>query len=144
MQTFLPFPNFEDSAACLDRQRLGKQRVEVVQILNVLHEVTTSGWVNHPAVKMWRGYEPQLAEYGLAVCEEWVKRGYLDNKCGLKIAWHLECATSGDFTMNKPPWFGNIDFHLSHQSNLLRKDPEHYGKYFPGVPDDLPYVWPVQ
>jgi hypothetical protein len=24
----------------------------------------------------------------------------------------------------------------------VRKDPAHYRRYFPDVPDDLPYVWP--
>ena len=36
MQTFLPYPDFERSAKVLDNKRLGKQRVEVLQILNVL------------------------------------------------------------------------------------------------------------
>jgi hypothetical protein len=91
---------------------------------------------------MWRGFEPQLCEYGITVCEEWIGRGYRDGTKG-KIEWHLDMATSGEYTMEKPPWFGNPDFHRSHQSNLLRKDPAHYGQYFKGVPDDLPYVYPV-
>lgn len=142
MQTFLPYPDFAESAAALDRQRLGKQRVEVVQILNVLHQVDDkTGWANHPVMKMWRGHEPQLCEYGIEICEEWTRRGYEDN-CQAKIEWHLDCATSGDFTMEKPKWFGDVEFHLSHQSNLLRKDPEWYGKIFVGIPSDLPYIWP--
>ncbi len=43
-----------------------------------------------------------------------------------------------------PPWLGDPALHRSHQSSLLRKDPEHYGRFFPGVPDDLPYEWPVR
>ena len=39
-----------------------------------------------------------------------------------------------------PPWLGNEAFHRAHQSNLVRKFPEHYGQLFPGVPDDLEYV----
>ena len=31
MQTFLPYSNFKKSAKCLDRQRLGKQRVEALK-----------------------------------------------------------------------------------------------------------------
>ena len=42
-----------------------------------------------------------------------------------------------------PPWLGDEEFHRSHQSALLRKDPDHYGPLFPGVPDDLEYVWPT-
>lgn len=144
MQTFLPYPSYPDTAVVLDRQRLGKQRVEVLQILNVLHEIegTGKGWVNHPAVRMWRGYEPLLCEYGLAITDEWKSRGYKDT-CADKISQHLDWATAGEFTMSVPPWFGDAAFHLSHQSNLLRKDPEHYGQFFIGVPDDLPYIWPV-
>jgi hypothetical protein len=141
MQTFLPYPDYLRSAEVLDRQRLGKQRVEVVQILNALHEIT-DGWRNHPATRMWRGHEPQLAEYGLAICEEWIGRGYQDT-CKPKIEQHLEWATSGEFTLTKPLWFGDPAFHLAHQSNLLRKDPKHYGQYFPDVPTDLEYIWPV-
>jgi hypothetical protein len=33
MQTFLPFPGFADCAASLEPRRLGKQRVEVLQIV---------------------------------------------------------------------------------------------------------------
>lgn len=143
MQTFLPYPDYELSAKSLDNRRLNKQRVEVLQILNVLHQVNDSGagWRNHPAVKMWRGYEPQLCEYGLVMCEEWIRRGYSDS-VKEKLEWHLDCATAGEFTLEKPWWFGDQDFHLSHRSNLLRKDPDHYGKIFGDIPNNLPYKWP--
>lgn len=60
MQTFLPYPSFTLSAICLDNKRLNKQILECDQILNALAPGSTSGWRNHPAVKMWRGYEPAL------------------------------------------------------------------------------------
>jgi hypothetical protein len=41
-----------------------------------------------------------------------------------------------------PRWLGDPAFHRAHQSALVRKDPEFYGPRFPGVPDDLEYVWP--
>lgn len=147
MQTFLPYPDYAKSAACLDRQRLGKQRVEVLQILNVLHEIPTEsgkprGWRNHPVVKMWRGYEAQLIGYGLVVCDEWIGRGYRD-ATKPKIEQHLQWLEDAEeFTIEQPPWFGDEAFHLAHQSNLVRKDPAHYRQYFPGVPDDLPYIYP--
>ncbi len=43
-----------------------------------------------------------------------------------------------------PIWFGSKDFHNSHKSNLLRKDPEFYGKYNWNVLNNLPYLWPVK
>jgi len=36
MQTFLPYPDFERSARALDLKRLGKQRVECIQVLRGL------------------------------------------------------------------------------------------------------------
>ena len=47
MQTFLPYPDFSESAAHLDRKRLGKQRAETVQVLRAL-TVPGYGWRRHP------------------------------------------------------------------------------------------------
>ena len=77
MQTFLPYPDDRLSAAVLDDKRLGKQRVETLQILRAL-TWSTYGWRNHPAVRMWRGFVPALVAYGAAVCDEWVARGRAD------------------------------------------------------------------
>lgn len=134
MQTFLPVPTFTLSAHFLDRQRLGKQRVEALQILRTL-QGKSSGWANHPAVHMWRGYEVALAVYGAATCDEWLLRGYKDGCRAEFIA-----AMSAPLVF--PPWLGDEAFHLSHRSNLVRKMPEHYRRFWPDVPDDLPYVWP--
>lgn len=136
MQTFLPYKSFERSAACLDRMRLGKQRVETLQILKALNS-DSGGWRNHPAVLMWNEYSEALVEYGVAICDEWISRGYRDT-CRGKI---IEYSWGEDVVL--PPWLGNRRFHLGHQSNLVRKDSVHYRHYFPRVSDDLPYVWPV-
>lgn len=138
MQTFLPYPSFEQSAQVLDRQRLGKQRVETLQVLRALSG-QTAGWVNHPATIMWRGYEPALIAYGVAICDEWVTgRGYRDT-CKDKI---LSFHNFFPGELVAPHWLGDDAFHLAHKSNLIRKAPDFYTPLFPGVPDDLPYIWP--
>lgn len=137
MQTFLPYSNFEQTAAVLDRQRLGKQRVEALQILSVLTG-QTSAWEKHPAVLMWKGYEGRLVEYFYAICDNWIERGYTDT-CRNKVT-SLPLYFSH---FKNPPWLGDPDFHRAHQSNLVRKNPNHYRKFFPDVPNDLPYIWPV-
>lgn len=136
MQTFLPYADFTASARSLDRQRLGKQRVETLQILNALSN-PSYGWQNHPAVKMWRGHAPALCNYGLAICAEWRKRGYEDNT-GPKIA---AFATSDEWP-SLPQWLGYEPFHSSHRSNLLRKDPHYYAQFHWTDGPDLPYLWP--
>ncbi len=132
MQTFLPYPDFQLSAQVLDYRRLGKQRSEALIIMN-------GGWPNHPASKMWRGYEYQLAEYGKIVCIEWINRGYKDN-----TLVKFEEAQERFEDTGMPSWMGNKRFHLSHQSNLIRKYPVYYEEIFLGVPDNLPYIWPVK
>jgi hypothetical protein len=137
MQTFLPYANFAESAAVLDRQRLGKQRVETLQILRALAGFT-KGWVNHPATRMWRNHAYALGEYGIAVCNEWRRRGYEDN-CEIKIRY-LRSIVEGESSL--PSWLGDDAVHRSHRSNLIRKNPSYYGPLFPDTPDNLPYLWP--
>lgn len=138
MQTFVPYPDPTASALCLDNKRLGKQRVEVLQLLRAL-KGETKGWGNHPAARMWRGHENALVYYGTSICGIWIERGFNDT-CYEKIAAYWDYDHQ-DIIF--PSWWGRIDVHLSHQSNLVRKDPKHYRIYFPDVRDDLDYVWPV-
>ena len=139
MQTFLPYADFKQTARVLDYRRLGKQRVEAKQILMALRS-ETKGWVNHPATRMWAGHEPALIQYGLDICHEWVHgRGYKDTLTD----FFLEQASQFTGPIVMPKWIGDTEFHLAHQSNLVRKDPVYYGAMFPGVQDDLEYVWPT-
>ncbi len=150
MQTFLPYADFERSARTLDRQRLGKQRVETIQVVRALTR-PGYGWANHPATLMWKGFEEALGRYGFTCCEVWVELGFGDT-CALTIATDLRAAGIETVRTQEelaaagalPAWFGDEDLHRSHRSALVRKDAQHYGPLFPGVPDDLPYVWPVR
>ena len=132
VNTFLPSPSFTESAKLLDTKRLGKQRVEAWQILQASLG-KTKGWVNHPATKMWRGYEKKLCEYGIAICDEWIARGFKDTMRDRFIALYSDLPDCDD-----PVWLGDPLLHESHQSNLVRKDPDHYDFH---VMSDLPYLW---
>jgi hypothetical protein len=149
MQTFLPYPDFIRSARSLDPRRLGKQRVEALQVLRGL-TWPGYGWRHHPAVKMWAGYEEALVRYGLDVCDVWCAAGRADTcavtlatdlaaACGIvEVRLQQDLASVGEL----PPWLGREDLHLSHRLSLLRKDPEFYQPIFGDLPPDLPYVWP--
>ncbi|MFC4495774.1 MSMEG_6728 family protein [Streptomyces ovatisporus] len=149
MQTFLPCADFVEAALVLDRRRLGKQRVEALQVLRGL-TVPGYGWRRHPAVRMWAGYEEALVRYGLEVCRVWSDHGHQDS-CAASLVADLTAFRPGTPVRDQPqllaagelpPWLGDEAFHRSHQSALIRKDPATYAPLFPGVPDDLPYVWP--
>jgi hypothetical protein len=145
MQTFLPYPSYIRSARVLDRQRLGKQRVEVKQILSALRK-PHYGWKNHPAVRMWMGYEYALVSYGVEMCDEWIKRGYkdslLDEFREIRLQIHNEILLRDKTLIFYPKWLNDKRLTRSHQSNLIRKDPDYYRDLFPGVPDNIPYWWP--
>lgn len=139
MQVFLPYSSFTKSASVLDRARLGKQRSETLIIVKSLLD-PLYGWQNHPAKKMFEGYLSLLVKYQEATCYEWVtNRGYKDT-CLQKT---YDLVDGLDLTLDEPHWLGDEDFHLSHQSNLVRKNPVFYRPIFPDVPDNLEYVWPV-
>jgi len=146
MQTFLPYASYSQSAACLDRQRLGKQRVEAYQILNTLLG-KSDGWKNHPAVVMWKGYEDSLRCYTIDMCNEWIKRGYKDTikdrvQNMLTGFYPGEIYIMSSCGSRIPKFIGNERFHSSHRSNLLRKKSDWYSKFGWTEPDNLPYYWP--
>lgn len=157
MQTFLPLPDSTASAHVLDRLRLGNQRLEgksdlyiccrwkgidlreILALSDKQAEYVWRRYRNHPAAQMWRGRELALAAYCVAVCDEWIARGYVDNQRPLILA---AIDALPQCSRELPHWFGDSDFHRSHRSNLLRKSPEHYRQYWPDERDDLPYIWP--
>ncbi|MGY1830639.1 MSMEG_6728 family protein [Geodermatophilus sp. SYSU D01180] len=149
MQTFLPVADFEESARLLDSPRLGKQRVETLQVLRAL-ELPDYGWASHPVVHMWRGRTAALVAYGLAMVRVWRERGFADSTHTLiaEFAPDVEGVTQDELARAGmlPSWVGDEALHLSHRSNLLAKEPDFYrprfAPLFGAEPDDLPYVWP--
>src|SRR5690348_17940936 len=149
MQTFLPVADFTDSARLLDSPRLGKQRVETLQILRAI-ELPDYGWANHPAVLMWRVRTPALVAYGLAMARVWRERGFADTTHAQIAEFapevvgcpQAELAAAGLL----PSWVGDEALHRSHRSNLMAKDPAFYRPLFAELfgpePADLPYIWP--
>lgn len=153
MQTFLPFESFEKSASVLDRQRLGKQRVETLQILKALDKyknqnIEKVAWINHPATKMWNGYELCLIDYGIAICNEWISRDYNDT-CLMKISSmrdRFQHDTMLDRSIGenslKPWWLGIDELHMSHRSMLFSKNSEYYSSFYNDFNIIKEYWWP--
>jgi hypothetical protein len=159
LQVFVPLSSsFQDSIATLDSKRLGKQRVECMQILATLRSENSGGgglpvgWSRHPAVKMWKEYESALAVYMTMCVAEWEARGYKNNmvspyspKTFLRSGgWHQSQNLVEDGrNAELPPWWGREDVHASHRANLLRKDPDHYSQFGWTEAPVEGYVWPV-
>lgn len=156
MQTFLPYPDFTKSLQCLDDRRLGKQRVEAKQILKALGEYPTEllrpdekpnpdAWRDHPCTRMWTGSAPALQLYHDIAIITWCSRGF-NNSMPTIITDYIHIANNLAQDLTElgcmPKWFGQPNFHAAHRSNLLRKDPGHYGQFGWTEPDNLEYIWP--
>jgi hypothetical protein len=135
VNTFIIDLCFKKSAMALDRTRLWKQVIEAKSILNTISGIK-SGWANHPAVQMWRGYDECLKYYYNCHLEEWIKRGYKNN-------------TQSFYEINKSklvyPYWSKLDLFInSHRASLLRKNPSFYeGKFkIPDIFINNGYFWP--
>jgi hypothetical protein len=132
MQTFITHVDFNISASHLDNKRLNKQLLEGRQILDVLAtRRTVGGWVNHPAVRMWHGYERIFYKYLVAIKDECVKRGISTEKNWQAIE-ELMRKGKYNFSPNEinPWWLTDpsmaVRITQSHRANLYKKDPEYY------------------
>jgi hypothetical protein len=161
MQTFLPKAtvDFDEVAKLLDNKRLNKQALEGWQILMTLLELDPQGkhrkpkgWVNHPAVKMWRDYEPMLFTYIMAMVKEWKSRGYnstIGDKASATIdrAWELGLLGTVSAVpdwMQDPAMYEAIA--SSHRKALLAKHYEWYSQFgwaedAGTAPESYEYVW---
>jgi hypothetical protein len=167
MQTFLPYPSFEESARVLDRARLDRQRVETLQILEMLtcNRLVSSAPLNgrasrlpaerwhlearlgtgrspHPAVLMWSGCIPGLLAYQRAVCDEWTRRGHRDT-CREKAAFLVEASGFSPDPVSMPVWWGSERFHAAHRAALMAEDPAWYGQFGWVDASDPDGLWPV-
>ncbi len=143
MQTFLPYSDFSKSAKVLDMRRLGKQRVETLQILQCLQAEKKTRWFTHPAVQMWKNNIPCLVDYGISICKEWTSRGYKDT-CLAKIEQFKTSQSS------PPAWLGLEKFHSIHRGILLDKNYEWYKQFnwsdqrLYRTDGSYPYFWPTK
>lgn len=135
--TFVTHDDPRETAKLLDRARLGKQRLEAKQIIDILSNVpmknsTKVSSRKHPAIDMWQGHIVALKFYFNCITKRWIKRGYkntmelYDIKETKELLTEIETKTPKLF----PWWFFCPLLQLSHQCSLYRKNNEYYSKYF--------------
>jgi len=137
MQIFIPVADLDKTMEVLDYKRLGKQRIEARQIINIILERTVNGkkrvgWKNHPCSLMWGPYIEFLKVYYNKCIEEWKRRGY-------KNTMELEPVDESKVII--PSWWGDEEVHSCHRGNLLRKDKEFYEKLGWTDPIKDGYLW---
>ena len=139
VNTFILSNDIKETMKILDYKRLGKQRVEAMQIINILTQIQSlsqtqtkiPGWSNHPIVLMWKGYINGLKYYCNCAIDEWIARGYKNT---------MEKYVISDFIM--PWWCLNIQVQMSHRASLYRKDPIYYDSIRPSIEYiNTGYIW---
>lgn len=152
IQTWLPVPEFAESIRVLNAEHLAVQRLSVLEVIEWIHTIdpedsrlpddyVVSDLDGHPILDMWKGYELQLIELGLMTCDEWAHRHGKRDPLHQAIANHLEWATTDEADFRKPDWFGDVEFHLGHQAELLRRDRDWYSAHFMAG-EDRRMTWP--
>lgn len=154
MQVFLPENSFADCAKALDQKRLVKQLLEGRQIMTILAGESPGGaWKNHPAVKMFAGYEASLYNYLKAIRNEMEFRGYKweNNWNVIKDTYKRNFANQSKDSI--PEWMQDerwIRVMTTHRGRLYQKAPELYPQYnneakvFTNMvccPDKCTYYW---
>lgn len=126
MITLVPLATtFAECAAVLDDRSLAKVRTEILPIYNATFR-RVGPWANHPAVEMWRGSEYPLLLYGLAVCDEWQRRGHEGD---ILHAIQDKLSSVPSLSATFPPWWGTESVHASHRAYLAKKFPQWYRQY---------------
>ena len=148
MQTFVPYADFEKSAAVLDNKRLNKQLLEGRQIYKIIASGKDRGaWVNHPAVKMWRNMDNSLFEYLKAIKNECVARGIQTEKNWAAILYMHQNNWYRGESIIMPVWWTDERVHESHRNNLYVKDPDFYAEFSSAKRvtccDRCNYFWPT-
>ena len=95
--------------------------------------VSKAGYWSHPATLMWFYHSDALYSYSNTCREEFIRRG------GSIIIPSFSLPESFSW----PQWIRSRRVIKSHRRSLLRKFPEHYGKYFREKKEFTDYYWPL-
>lgn len=118
MQVFMPYTTIIQSVRCLDDKRLGKQRIEIKYMLEMMYGMWPER--KHPVVEMWEDYTIFLHTMYCQTVGEWEARG---NKNTLPR--QLEFIHG---ILIIPPWLE--DYTYQYKALLLYKYYDFYSKEF--------------
>lgn len=138
---YLPHPDFEVSAQAFDSAMLQVNIDNIINLLENFHETEFAQPVDDRQRLAWKDHEVSLCWYGIVLCVE-MERRQLHASSRARLEWHLDMASAGAFSMDRPDWVGDERVHTSHQSQLIAHNPRVYAPAFPGIPDNLPVWWP--
>lgn len=164
VNTFITSLYLPNTFKKLDFRRLGKQRLEAKQLIDILkmidngEDVSNVGFSSHPVTQMWIGYTNALKAYYNLCLQEWIDRGYNNTmkkydidetkfiNREVKFDGIKTTFISEDTEYSFPPFASFKPFILTHKAALYKKDPNFYAGFLndelePYV--NLGYLWPT-
>ena len=150
---------FRASLAVLDNRRIGKQRVEALQLIKAIElrakakqydpndiaayfkdkGLRRPGWISHVCTLMWEDHLEALKLYMNCAIKEWCTRKNKDGR-PTKNTMKLVHVDTSKIT-RLPPFIGDDEFHAVHRSNLIYKDAEYYGQALWTEEPCTGYIW---
>ena len=141
VNVFITSTNLEECARNLDYRRLGKQRLECIEIIE------GDSWKNHPCYLMWKNNKEALKIYFNHILREWISRGFQNSLAFYSIDeskaqfyditydenTYLTTISNPKINENSilfPKWFCWKPLILSQRASLLRKDEVYYSSKF--------------
>jgi hypothetical protein len=155
MQTWITDKDFYKSAVNLNRQHLQANLYESIHILASLLDVNDKlvnpkrNVKNHPAAKLWEGYEDALFYYIDAHIVAWLNIGYKCNinKANMRFIYAVMKDNKYSYFQNKISNWITDELIQTHRSVLIQKEIKkkvnHYQNLWPNCPNDLKmkYDW---
>jgi hypothetical protein len=156
----LPYADFKRSAQVLSHKDVVWQR-DVAW--NVLTRIISGDTVDS-GVAMWKRYGLSLTTHTLILCDEMRARGFNEGLRDIVLARVCDVAGVSVETLEAtchqdvlesdvvqeisgrrmlPFWFGRNEVHLSHQAELLRRNPPWYQQFRWAADKHTELVWPV-
>lgn len=155
MQTFLTSDYHYETACCLDNKRLNKQIIECYQIIRIIMRKIgilddgKKGWLNHPVLKFWQAENGkwcifQLEQYIRTMIRRYEEIFKKQHSISSKLDEMMEYIKENPNENILECW-ANIKWsskvYDTMASNLIRKNENHYKKFFPNHKPIEGYVW---
>ena len=144
---YLPVQSYPRVCALLDDRLLWEQHGV---IRSIIEELCHSGIrrVGLSAIAApWAGCAGSLLVFLLASCGERRQRGAKNAVLDYEQSWEWVVQAQqldARKVQRQPNWMAIQALQASHQSVLIRRDPEHYARWFPNAPLNMPYLWPAE
>jgi hypothetical protein len=140
VRTYIPFDSMEKNAHTLELTEVQESIVSGLAVFNYRHEVGGGKYKKlegHPTVQLWGDHVSWLATYIGELIDYGSQRFSLTTDWfhfrEQELAKHIEWFSSGEFSMEMPPWWGDEKFHRAERSSLIILDPFTYREKFPEV-----------